>query len=159
MADPVVRPVDADVDLHVPEMQDELRPSRWPVLAAISAGGVVGSLARHGLQQAFPHGPDGFGWATFAVNVSGSLLIGALMVLVTEVWTGRRLLRPFLGVGVLGGYTTFSAYAIDIQQAVTAGAVPTALASLAATLAGALGAVWLGVALAGRAVRHRVAVR
>lgn len=123
------------------------------MLAAISAGGVVGSLARYALTEAFPQPPGGFGWATFGVNVSGCLLIGVLMVLVEQVWTGRRLLRPFLGVGVLGGFTTFSAYVVDVQQALAAGAARTGLAYLAATLAGALAAAWTGAAVTAWAVR------
>jgi fluoride ion exporter CrcB/FEX len=63
---------------------------------------------------------------------------------VGEVWTGRRLLRPFLGVGVLGGFTTFSAYVVEIRQATAAGAARTALLYLTATLIGALVAVWAG---------------
>src|SRR5206468_23399 len=54
-----------------------------------------------------------------AVNVLGCGLIGVLMVLVGELWTGRRLLRPFLGTGVLGGFTTFSTYAVDLQHLFT----------------------------------------
>jgi hypothetical protein len=50
-------------------------PVAWPVLGVISAGGVVGALARYGLGVAFPHPPTGFPWATFAINVSGCLLI------------------------------------------------------------------------------------
>jgi fluoride exporter len=147
------RPVDSDVDLHVPATRDELRTRRWSVLAAISAGGVLGALARYGLQTAFPHQPGGFPWATFAVNVSGCFLIGVLMVLVTQVWTARPLLRPFLGVGVLGGFTTFSTYVVDIQQAITAAAATTGLAYLAATLVAALIAVFLGTAATQRAIR------
>jgi CrcB protein len=125
----------------------------WPVLAVIAGGGVVGALARYGIQLGLPHRPDGFPWSTFLVNITGCLLIGALMVLIVEVWTGPPLLRPFLGVGVLGGYTTFSTYALDIQQAVTAAAAATALLYLAATLLGALFAVWAGAALTTRTVR------
>jgi CrcB protein len=151
---PDVPPIDPDVDLHVPAEHRELRPRAWPVLVAISAGGVIGALARHGLQTAFPHPATGFPWATFGVNVSGCLLIGVLMVLVTEVWPGRRLLRPFLGVGVLGGFTTFSTYVVDVQQAVAAGAARTALAYLALTLAAAMIAVWIGAAAAVEVVRR-----
>ncbi|BCB90125.1 fluoride efflux transporter FluC [Phytohabitans suffuscus] len=144
--------VDPDVDLHAPEQRRELRPSPWPVLASISAGGVLGSLARYGLSEALPHPAGGFAWATFAVNVSGCLLIGVLMVLVNQVWSRRRLVRPFLGVGVLGGYTTFSTYVVDAQRAVVAGAPETALLYLAATLAAALLAVWAGTAVTSAAV-------
>ena len=154
MNDPAT-PVDADLELHVPAVRRPVRPSVLPVVAVISAGGVVGALARYGLSSAWPHPAGGFPWATWVTNVSGCLLIGVLMVTVTEVVTGQRLLRPFLGVGVLGGYTTFSTYVVDVQRAATAGAPAVALAYLAATLLGALLAVWAGVAAAGVLVRWR----
>jgi fluoride exporter len=150
-----IRPVDPDIDLHVPKSREELRAHPWSVLGAISAGGVIGASARYGLQYAFPHSATGFPWATFAVNVAGCLLIGVLMVLVTQVFTGRPLLRPFLGVGVLGGFTTFSTYAVDIQQAIAAGAAGIGLAYLAGTLVAALIAVWFGTAAAQWAVNTR----
>jgi fluoride exporter len=152
--DPTVR-IDSDVDPRVRTSHREPRNRRWPVLAAISAGGVVGSLARYALQSAFAHPPYGFAWATFAINVSGCLLIGVLMVLVTQVWTGRPLLRPFLGIGVLGGFTTFSTYVVDIQQAIQTGAAATGLIYLGATLVAALIAVWLGTAITRWAIRPR----
>ncbi len=150
-------PIDPDVDLRSAPSRTELAARPWSVLAAISAGGVIGSLGRYGLQQAFPHAPAGFPWATFAINVSGCLLIGVLMVLVTEVFVRRPLLRPFLGVGVLGGFTTFSAYAVDAQQAIEVGAAGTGLLYLAATLVSALIAVWLGHTAAHRFVANRFA--
>ncbi|TDB97021.1 CrcB family protein, partial [Nonomuraea longispora] len=124
------RPIDPDVDLHVPAQRAE---GGWQVPAAIAAGGALGALARHGLQSAMPGGPADFPWATFWVNVSGCLLIGVLMVMITEVRRAHRLVRPFLGVGVLGGYTTFSTYADGVRQAVEAGAPVTGLAYLVAT--------------------------
>jgi CrcB protein len=127
----------------------------WPVLAAVSAGGVLGALARHAIATALPHPPGTFAWSIFLVNVSGCLLIGVLMVLAGEVWTDRPLLRPFLGVGVLGGYTTFSTYVAEVHQAMAAGRPGTALLYLAATPAAALLAVWAGATLTGRAVRAR----
>ncbi len=127
------------------------RPVAWgdvtevgaSTLAAVSAGGMLGALARYGLAAAWPH-PDGsFPWPTFVVNVSGCLLIGALMVTIAH----RPLLRPFLGVGVLGGYTTFSAYTVETLRVQAPG---TALAYLAATLCGAVLAVWAGATAADR---------
>ncbi len=140
-------PTDPDVDLGVARQRAELREGRASLLAAIAVGGMVGAVGRHGLAVAFPHPPGGFPWATFAVNVSGCLLIGVLMVLITEVWHAPRLVRPFFGVGVLGGYTTFSTYAVEVQQAVAAGAARTALLYLAGTLVAALTAVRTGMAL------------
>jgi len=147
-------PVDADVDLHVPATRAELKPSPLPVLGAISAGGVLGALARNGMAAAWPHPASGFAWSTFVINVTGCLLIGVLMVIVTEVLPHRRLLRPFLGVGVLGGYTTFSTYIVDVHKAAAAGAPWTALAYLAATLIGAVLAVWAGSSVTSLLVRR-----
>jgi CrcB protein len=117
----------------------------WSVLGVTSVGGAAGALARYGLGRAMPNGATGFPWTTLLVNVSGCLLIGVLMVLVSDVWPGRRLLRPFLGTGLLGGYTTFSTYVVDAQHLMIAGAAGTALAYLAGTLLTALTAVHAGM--------------
>jgi CrcB protein len=63
--------------------------------------------------------------------------------------------RPFFGTGVLGGFTTFSTYAVDIQRLIDAHHPRTALAYLFATLLGALAAVWLAVAATRRALAWR----
>lgn len=153
MAGPSPRRVDPDVDLRVSGDRTELRAHPAAVLGVVAAGGALGALARAGAQAVFPHPPTGFPWATFGVNVAGCLLIGALMAAVAAGRT-RPLARPFLGVGVLGGFTTFSTYVVDVRQAAAAGAPGTALAYLAGTLVGALVAVWLGDAAAGRLLRR-----
>jgi len=145
--------VDPDVDFHDPRQRAELTPHSWPVLAAISAGGGLGGLARYGLGEAFPWRPGAFPWSTFAVNVSGCLLIGALMVLITRRWPDAKLLRPFAGVGLLGGYTTFSTYVLDIRNTVAAGRPGVALLYLGGTLVAAVTAVWAGMAITGRLLR------
>lgn len=127
------------------------RPGRAPrsaprsALGAVALGGAVGALARHGLALAFPHGAGDFDVATFTANVVGGFLIGVLMVVVTDVAPGAGNLRPFLGIGVLGGFTTFSTYIVGIVQAVNAGAVLLALVYAFATMAAALGAAALGM--------------
>ncbi|GAA1676534.1 hypothetical protein GCM10009733_086790 [Nonomuraea maheshkhaliensis] len=83
--------------------------------------------------------------------MSGCLLIGVLMVLITEARPAHRLVRPFLGVGVLGGYTTFSTYAVDVRRTVEAGAPLTGLAYLVATMLAAVAATAAGVWLTRRA--------
>ena len=134
-------PVDPDVDLHLPAQR---RERQAPVLAVIAGGGALGAEARYGLSVAMPHGAAQFPWATLLTNALGCLLIGVLMVLVTEVLSAHRLVRPFLGTGVLGGFTTFSTYTVDTQRLLTEGKAGLALAYLAGTLAAAMVAVWLG---------------
>jgi len=123
------------------------------VLAVIAAGGALGSLARWGLASALPHAAGAFPWATFLTNVTGCLLIGALMVLLTEAWPPSRYLRPFLGIGVLGGYTTFSTYMLDDRGLLVTGHVGLAAAYLAGSLAAGLAAVWAGVVSLRAAIR------
>jgi CrcB protein len=112
-------------------------------------------LARYGLTVAYPHPRTGFPWATFGINVSGCLLIGVLVVLVTEGFAAHPLTRPFLGTGVLGGYTTFSTAIVDTQHLWSAGAAGTGLGYLFGTLAAALTAAWLGVVGARGMLRMR----
>jgi CrcB protein len=120
---------------------------RWDVLLVIAAGGALGSLGRWALAEAFPHGEGHVAWGTFVANVTGALLLGVLMVLVLDVWPPHRYVRPFLGVGVLGGYTTFSTYMLDTRALLASGEVPTALTYLFGTLLCGLAAVWAGIAL------------
>ena len=126
----------------------------WDIVGVVSAGGVIGALARFAIGRAWPHPTSGFPWATFTINVSGCLLIGALMVAVTDVWPSRRLLRPFLGTGVLGGYTTFSTAIVDTQHLLDQKAVGTAFAYLGGTAVAALTAVLAGTTVARAAVEQ-----
>ncbi|MBV9852989.1 MAG: CrcB family protein [Streptosporangiaceae bacterium] len=126
----------------------------WGALGVISAGGMIGALARYGLLTAFPHGATGFPWATFGINAGGCLLIGIIVVLAAGSRRAPRLTRPFLVTGVLGGFTTFSTYVVDMQHEVAAGAPRTALLYGAVTAVTALAAAWAGVRLA-RAVAAR----
>jgi len=127
------------------------------VLAVIALGGALGSLARWGVGEVLPHGRGHIAWSTFLDNVVGAFVLGALMVLVLEVWPPTRLVRPFLGVGVLGGFTTFSTYMLDTQDLLRAGHPGTAVLYLFGTLLFGLLASWAGVAVTRAVVeaRHR----
>lgn len=130
----------------------------WRTLAVISAGGVLGALARYGLTSAFPVARGGFDWAVFGINVAGCFLIGLVVVLITESRRPNHLLRPFLATGVLGGFTTFSTYVVGMQHDLSDGAPRTALAYGAGTALAALTAAWAGIAAANGLVnRKRVA--
>ncbi len=115
---------------------------QWPVIGVVAAGGAIGAVARYGATQLWPTAAGAFPWTILAVNVAGCALMGVLMVLITELSSPHRLVRPFLGTGILGGFTTFSTYAVDIQSLVDARRAPLALAYLAGTLLAALAAVW-----------------
>lgn len=112
-------------------------------LVAIAVGGGLGSVARYLLSQAFPAG-HGFPWAIFWVNVSGCLLLGLLLVYMLEVWPPRRFLRPFLAIGLIGGYTTFSTYAAGVMTLLTGRAPALADAYALSSILAALAAVWAG---------------
>jgi CrcB protein len=143
--------VDPDVDLYVPAQRRELVGHRLDVLGVIAAGGVVGAEARYGLGLLLPHVAGEWPWATLLVNVSGCLLIGVLMVVITELVDTHRLVRPFLGVGLLGGYTTFSTATVDTLALADAGRPLAALGYLLATPLLAVLACGLGVVLTRRA--------
>ena len=119
----------------------------WAITMAVATGGAVGAVARYGMVLAWPQEGGGFPLTTLAVNLIGCLLIGVLMTWVRQA-RPHPLLRPFLGAGVLGGFTTFSTYAAESLALFQNGRAPTALAYLAATLAGALVAVYSGIRLA-----------
>jgi CrcB protein len=131
----------------------------WDVLAVIAVGGGIGAVARHGVGAAFPQSPLDFPWPTLLINVVGCALIGVLMVVITEVVTPHRYVRPFLGVGVLGGFTTFSTYAVDAVRLVNAGRPAVALVYLVATPLAALAAVVVGVLGARLSLRGRGGAR
>ncbi|MFD4482455.1 fluoride efflux transporter CrcB [Streptomyces sp. NPDC058471] len=114
----------------------------WPVVAVVAVGGAIGASARYGASLIWPTVPGAFPTTTLLVNVIGCAVMGAFMVILTEARTPHRLLRPFFGTGVLGGFTTFSTYALDIERLVDAGHARTGLAYLGLTLLAALAAVW-----------------
>ncbi|MFK8906314.1 fluoride efflux transporter CrcB [Streptomyces sp. YS-3] len=126
-----------------------------PVVAVVSLGGIIGASARYGASLIWPMPADGFPWTTLLVNVVGCAVMGVFMVVITDVWAAHRLVRPFFGTGVLGGFTTFSTYAVDIQRFVTGGRAPAALVYLALTLLAALAAVWTAVSVTRRVLAWR----
>ncbi|MFW6692762.1 fluoride efflux transporter CrcB [Streptomyces sp. MAR4 CNX-425] len=149
-------PVDPDVEvaLPAPPPGDRWRGQGAPV-AMVALGGGLGAAARYGAGLPWPTAPAAFPWPTLAVNAVGCAAIGVLMVLVTEARTAHRLVRPFLGAGVLGGFTTFSTYAVDVRRLVAEDRVGAGVAYLALTPVVALGAVWAAQAVTRWAVRRR----
>jgi fluoride exporter len=124
------------------------RPRQLDILATIAFGGGLGSVARYLVSMAVPVRPGHFPWATFLINLSGCFALGLLMVFVVEIWPPRRYVRPFVGIGVLGGFTTFSTFAVETRGLAAHGAWALADAYALNILVGGVAAVWCGIALA-----------
>jgi CrcB protein len=149
-------PVDPDVDLRDERQRVELHHHHPLVLAAIAVGGVIGAESRYGLSRAIPHDAGSFPWSTLLINLVGSLLLGVLMAVLGRV-PRPRVARLFFGVGILGGFTTFSTYAVDLRTMLAAGHPGVAAAYLLVTLVGAVLAVTVGVVTTKRALGDRPA--
>jgi fluoride exporter len=121
------------------------------ILAAVAVGGAAGTSARYGLGLLFPDPVGtGFPWTTFGVNVVGCLAIGVLAGALDRARTAPPLIRPLLGSGFLGGFTTFSTYADQTRALMLSGRWSIAAAYVLGTLVAAMLSVWLGLRLAGR---------
>ena len=148
-------PIDADVDLHQTK-SNRHRADTITMLVTISIGGAIGAGARYIIGITWPTSAGAFPISTLTINILGCALIGILMVLITEGWNAHRLLRPFLGTGILGGFTTFSTYTVDVQQLVIGAHANTALLYLALTPIGALIAVWVSATTTRRLINWRI---
>lgn len=125
----------------------------WPIALMVAAGGALGALARwqlagwatRGFGPAFPFG-------TFAVNVTGGLAMGLLAAALLERSAGDlSRAAPFLITGILGGFTTFSAFSLDAVHLLERGRPGLAALYVGGSVALSIGALWAGLAL-GRAI-------
>lgn len=114
---------------------------------AVGVGGAVGAMLRHavGMATLRAFGPN-FPWGTLTVNIVGGFLMG-LLVAMLAARGGDQTLRLLLGVGVLGGFTTFSAFSLDVVNMIGRGAHLTALGYIFASVAASVGALYLGRAV------------
>lgn len=124
------------------------------ILLLVALGGVIGAVSRAAIEQAWPHSPDAIGWATFTINVTGSFLIGVLLALIDRFRPQQTLIRPFLGVGILGGYTTFSTHIVEVHTLVEHGEPLEALLYLGLQLVTAVVAVAVGMRIVERSVKR-----
>ncbi|NLS26065.1 putative fluoride ion transporter CrcB [Sphingomonas sp. S2M10] len=120
-----------------------------PNLFLVMLGGAIGSAARYGVGRAGVAllGPA-FPWGTLAVNVVGGLLMGLLGASLLRFGPNAEQARLLLGVGLLGGFTTFSSFSLETFAMIERGEVLTALAYVLASVIGAIGAVAIGMHLA-----------
>lgn len=129
------------------------RPHRRTIrpvsLGLILAGGAAGTTARYLLEAAFPPPSDHWAWVTFLINVTGAFLLGGLLFGLARRGDdagARRGLRLVVGTGVLGGFTTYSTFAVEVHDLLGGGqlwtglgyAVGSVLAGVAAAAGGAM---------------------
>lgn len=117
-------------------------------LLLVMLGGAVGAGARHltGRATLLAFGPN-YPWGTLAVNLIGGLLMGVLAGTVSRIGEGGETWRLLLGVGVLGGFTTFSAFSLDTMLMLERGEWATALFYILASVIGSVVALGVGLQL------------
>jgi CrcB protein len=114
---------------------------------AVCAGGALGALARAGAARALPTAPGHWPWATFAVNLAGTLLLAWLTTRVTELAAPTRYVRLVVGTGFCGALTTFSTFQVETIRLARDGHAALGLAYATASMAAGM-AVAVGATLA-----------
>jgi CrcB protein len=120
-------------------------------LAAIFAGGALGTLARAALSEAFPHPATAWPWPTFGVNIAAAFLLGYFVTRLQERLPLSAYRRPLLGTGLCGGLSTFSTMQVEILKMISAGDWGLAAGYAAASIAAGYAAVHLATAMVRRA--------
>ena len=115
-------------------------------LFAVAAGGAVGATARF-LVGTLAEPLSAYPWGTFTVNVIGSFLLGLFAGLMAQSWNPPPELRAFLTVGLLGGFTTFSAFSLDIVLLAERGRLELAAVYFASTVFCSVGGLVGGLRL------------
>ncbi|HEY2213848.1 MAG TPA: CrcB family protein [Acidimicrobiales bacterium] len=142
-----------------PPLPEPLMPEPPPLplrlspatLLAIFVGGALGTVSRFLLDTAHPTPSGQFPLTTLLINLTGSLAIGLLMPPLQRVAPRFPLLRPFLVVGILGGWTTYSTLAVDTDLLFKGAHAGLALGYMAVTIVGGLALVLIGEAVSRKA--------
>ncbi|WP_022910577.1 fluoride efflux transporter FluC [Aestuariimicrobium kwangyangense] len=156
-------PVDPDpIDDSESDPDEPTVPQHRPahmrpgLVAVVAAGGMVGTALREGVSLVVPSVAD-LPVAIVTVNVVGAFLLGVLLEVLHRLGPdrgGRRVVRLLLGTGVLGGFTTYSTFALDIVRLLDAGAVARAVAFAVGTAVLGVMATWSGITVAARLHAH-----
>ena len=115
---------------------------------AIALGGALGAVARHFISHwSVVALGNGFPWGTLTVNVVGCFALGVVVEVMALVWSPAAEWRAFLTVGVLGAFTTFSAFALDISILHERGEMLQAILYVTVSVAGSIAAILAGMSL------------
>lgn len=120
----------------------------WRRRLAVFVGGAAGTGLRAAATGVVPAETVAFPWSVLAINVTGSLLLAYLATRFLASGVRSTLTMPLLGIGLLGSYTTFSTFAVDVVQLAEAGQPSLAAGYGAISLIAGLAAAWLGIRLA-----------
>ena len=122
-------------------------------LVLVGLGGAFGAICRYllGVQAVRTFGP-GYPWGTYAANVVGGLLMGVLVGVLAYRGGDQEKWRLLLGVGVLGGFTTFSSFSLEVVQMLEARNFAQAAGYIAGSVVLAIGAVFIGMMLVRRLI-------
>ena len=119
-------------------------------LAAVFAGGAIGTLARAGFEEIAAADPGRWPWPTFTVNIGGAFLLGVFVTRLLERLPVSSYRRPFLGTGLCGGLTTFSTMQVETLRMVEHGHYGLAVGYVVTSILVGFGAVYLGTVLVRR---------
>lgn len=129
------------------------------LIASIAIGGACGALLRDLAFSLFPTPAGTFPWVTFVVNVSGSAVLGFLLVLLAAQFPRSRLARAVIGTGVIGAYTTFSTFVVEADLLLRSGRITLAITYILGSVTAGVAAALLGSALARIAIRAETYLR
>jgi len=123
-------------------------PRAMGTVFAIAAGGALGAVGRYALSSQITHwiGP-GFPWGILAVNVVGCFVLGVIAELGALTLNLSPEMRAFLTTGILGGFTTFSAFALDSAVMIERGDWIATVLYVAASVFGSIAALFFGLAI------------
>lgn len=118
------------------------------MIISIAVGGAIGALGRYALSSQITHllGPA-FPWGILVVNVLGCFAMGVIAELAALNWNMSPEMRAFLATGILGGFTTFSAFALDTAVLTERGDLANAMLYVAGSVGGSVAALFLGLAV------------
>lgn len=148
----------ADTHPELPVNPDVVQPGvyKWPphfqpiLIFYVFVGGIVGTYARFLFAQTLPS-VDGWPIATLLVNLTGAFGLGLLVETLSRLGRDQGILRAarlLIGTGVIGGFTTYSTFALEVNTLISASNTVTALSYIAVTISGGLILCSLGIQLA-----------